>query len=189
MKHPVKRLTPEQRNELLDWLRGGGDRASVCDVVGVSQVQLRFEMKRDPEFAQAFARAEASMELRQMNKVIEATKDEKNWRTSVWWIERRTRERLRGESRSLSAANVYDLVDALARAVGEELPEGELLRRVMERLYDVVALDASAPSPLSLPAPEPLGDEPSSDESAFGASIDPASTANLPTSPPTESLP
>ena len=147
MKHPIKRLTPEQRKKVLDWLPSGGDRASACDVVGVTQVQLRLEMKRDPEFAEQVARAEASMELRQMDKVIKATNDEKNWRASVWWIERRTRERLRGAGRSLTEDNIFDLVDAMARAIAEEVADSEIQRRLIERLFHVIASDAAEPVP------------------------------------------
>jgi hypothetical protein len=166
MKRPIAPLTPQQRAGVLKWLPGGSDRAAVCDAVGVTLVQLQLEMKRDPEFAQQVARAEASMELLQMNRVIKATDDDKNWRTSIWWIERRTRERLRRANASLSEADVFELVDAIACTISQDLPESDCHRRMIERLFAIAARQPLALVRVGQPADQPAADPPAAAEIA-----------------------
>ena len=150
MKTPIDPLTPTQREQLLDFLRTGGDLATVCKYVGATFIQLQRDMKRDPDFAQEVARAEAVVELNQMNNVLKAAKDEKNWRTSVWWIERRTRQRIGDSDQTVTEAHIVELIDAVARLVLDELPEPAVQRRFIERLNDILTRDAppEAPPPL-----------------------------------------
>ena len=50
-------------------------------------------MLRDADFAAEVRRAEAPVELSHMRNVQNAAQDGKNWRASVWWLERRSPER------------------------------------------------------------------------------------------------
>ena len=50
-------------------------------------------MQHDAEFVANVRRAEASVELSHMRNVQQAAKDKKDWRASVWWLERRSPER------------------------------------------------------------------------------------------------
>jgi hypothetical protein len=160
MRPAIQPLTPSERTQVIDYLMTGADLASVCRYAGVTLIQLRLEMKRDPDFARAVARAEAKVEILQMNNVIKASHDEKNWRTSVWWLERRTRERQAAEDRALSESDVIELLDALARIVVDEVPDAAAQQRVIERLLAVISPGATgiagshgAARPLALAPP------------------------------------
>jgi hypothetical protein len=139
MKHVIAPLTADQRTHVLDFLASGADLESVCRYACVTIVQLRLEMKRDPDFAQAAARAEAKVELLQMGNVMKAARDEKNWRTSVWWIERRSRLRKAAEDRALSESDLLELMDALSQVIVQEIADPLSQQRVIERLLDIVA--------------------------------------------------
>lgn len=158
MPHPIPRLTTAQREELLNFFPTGGDRLTVCEFVGVTPLQLQLEMKRDPAFAEAVARAEARVELNQMSKVLKASNDEKNWRTSVWWLERRERQRQRMRSPHNEEA-LFELIDAVARALSEELSDDDQARRIIERLFDIINQADDMPAALLAPPPSALTQE------------------------------
>lgn len=158
MPHPVPPLTPAQREEVLSYLPSGGDRITVCEFVGVTPLQLQLEMKRDPTFAESVARAEARVELTQMSKVLKAANDEKNWRTSVWWLERRSRQRERLHQ-SHSEEALVELIDAVARALAEELSDHDQVRRIIERLFDIITQAGEMPAALLAPPPKALTQE------------------------------
>ena len=47
----------------------------------------------EDSFARALNHAEARAELRHMANIHKASQDDKNWRTSVWWLEQRAAAR------------------------------------------------------------------------------------------------
>lgn len=159
MPHPIPQLTLAQREEVLSYLPSGGDRIAVCEFVGVTPLQLQLEMKRDPAFAESVARAEARVELTQMSKVLKATNDEKNWRTSVWWLERRSRQRQRMQHPHDEEALV-ELIDAVARALAEELSDHDQVRRIIERLFDIITQAGDLPAALLAPPKALTQEEP-----------------------------
>ena len=50
-------------------------------------------MRQDRAFAAQLRRTEAGAELAHMGTVKEAAKEAKNWRASVWWLERHAPDR------------------------------------------------------------------------------------------------
>lgn len=135
----VKRsLTSRQKSKILSMLPLGGDRATVCKYVGATLAQLQAEMKRDPQFAQDVVSAEAAVDLKHFGNVQKASQDEKNWRTSVWWLERRARQQS-SDADPLANPSLMELLDELALAITAEVKDEELQRRVIERLLESLA--------------------------------------------------
>jgi hypothetical protein len=134
-----ERFTEWQRGKLCEVILLGCDRTTACDYIGVSLAELQQEMERDEKFEREVARAEAEAAVRHMGNVHKAAKDEKNWRTSVWWLERREQARPTGDPYAPSDAHVAELVDELAKIVVAVIVDAELQRRLIERLLAVVA--------------------------------------------------
>jgi hypothetical protein len=133
-----ERLTPAERSDILRLLPAGGDLISICNFAGVTQARLRLEMKRDPEFEKEVARTEASAELGHMGHIGKAAQDPKLWRSSAWWIERRSRLRAAGDGRALSEAHSIEMVDELALIIMDEVPKPAVHCRIIERMMAVI---------------------------------------------------
>jgi hypothetical protein len=148
-RHP---LSPQQKRELCLILQLGCDRTTAQNYLGLAPSQLRDELVADPAFAQQLQRAEAAVEVQHMRNIYEAAKDEKNWRTSVWWLERRAPERFgRRDARSLSAAEWQRLVRELADILLTEIAEAELRARLFARLEAIgtFTIDQLAPKAIA----------------------------------------
>jgi len=181
------KLTDEQKGQVCGILSVGCDRQTAANFVGCSLVDIRRAMQQDAQFAASICHAEALSELSHMRNVQQAAKDAKNWRASVWWLERRSPERFgkRGAgvvtSRQLKAF-VAILVDILSEDIHDAADRQRLAAR-LQSIGDTVdqilrdagsdASDAAAsagPSPpdVSEDGSEALSDEDLSD--ADGAS-------------------
>ena len=86
-------LTDEQKGQICGILSVGCDRETAANFVGCSLADIRRAMQHDRAFAANVRRTEAGVELSHMRTVQEAAKEAKNWRASVWWLERRSPER------------------------------------------------------------------------------------------------
>ncbi len=84
-------VTPFEKAKFCAVLLLGCNRATACNLLGVAAERLHAEMERDAAFAVEVLRAEAQAEVDHMRNVRAAALDEKNWRGSVWWLERRDR--------------------------------------------------------------------------------------------------
>jgi hypothetical protein len=139
-------LTPWQKAKICSIVLLGCDRSTACRYVGARPAQLQEELARDAAFESELLRAEAEAELRHMANVHKASLDEKNWRTSVWWLEQRA------QARSAAAAgegdaHVAQLIDDLAQAIVAEVRDVSVQRRLIERLWKILdgADDATQP--------------------------------------------
>jgi len=134
-------------------------------------------MVRDHAFAAHVRRTEAGCELGHMRTVQEATKEVKNWRASVWWMERRAPERFgpRGAG-EVTLRQLDEFLNVVADIVCDEIECRDDQQRVIVRMGEAIReLDqlvrltvlASATAPGSLPLGDPLAalDEPSTDDS------------------------
>src|SRR5438128_2011358 len=107
-------LSDDQKRELCLITQLGCDRITARNYLAVSAEQLRAELQRNAEFARQLARAEAAAELQHMRNVHQASQADKNWRTSVWWLERRAPERFgRRDPRCLTPAEWCNVVREL----------------------------------------------------------------------------
>jgi hypothetical protein len=74
-----------------------------------------------------------------MGVVWEAIKDVKNWKASVWWLERRYPERYGGRTAGVvTARQLKAFVGMLFDVLDEELCEAELRERLVLRLQALV---------------------------------------------------
>jgi hypothetical protein len=77
-----------EREKLLQVIKLGCPSATAGRYVGLTREQLEALLLRDEELMRDVLRAQAEAEVRHMGNVHKAANDEKNWRTSVWWLER-----------------------------------------------------------------------------------------------------
>ena len=86
-------LTQQQQRDVCLILSTGCDRLAAAKYVGCSPADLRRAMRNVPQFAADVRRNEAAIEMTHMRNVRNAARDDKHWRASVWWLERRAPER------------------------------------------------------------------------------------------------
>jgi hypothetical protein len=131
-------LTDWQRAKILDVLRLGADRETACHYVAAALGQLQSEMSASDEWSRDVLRAEAEAELKHLGNIHRASQDEKNWRTSAWWLQRRAARQTGAKSATAALAQLAELVDMLAGVVVEEVPDAAVQRRLIERMLAIV---------------------------------------------------
>lgn len=142
-----QRLTEEQKREVCTIAAVGCDRQIAARYLGCGVADLQAALEADPDFARDLAQAEAGAELVHMQNLKEAAQEEKNWRASVWWLERRSPDRYgRRDARAVSAAQVQRFVEALAAIIAEEVRHAEDRQRLLSRL-DALANEAIGEPP------------------------------------------
>jgi hypothetical protein len=129
-------LHEEHKLRISQVVRLGCDRATACAFAGTTLADLQRELDRDPAFRSELHRLEAEVEMRHMGNVLKAAQDEKNWRTSVWWLEQRAARR---SNCGTGQEGLWDLVDELSLIISEEIADVAVQRRIVERLLKVAA--------------------------------------------------
>jgi hypothetical protein len=147
------RLTEWQRRKLCDVILLGCDRATACHYVSATPEQLRAEIASDEAFGRAVARAEAEAEVRHMGNVHTAAKSEKNWRTSVWWLERRYIQRQESEGDGPTERHLRELVEAIGQAIVSEIADVDVQRRLLERIVLIMAGIEGSQEPFVIDVP------------------------------------
>jgi hypothetical protein len=131
-------LTDVQKQQICAILSAGCDRLAAAKYVGCSWDEIRGAMLEDRRFADDVRRAEAGAELTHMRNVQNAARDDKHWRASVWWLERRAPDRYgRREAGALSARQLEKIVDLLVAVVSEEVHDAQDRERLLNRLRQV----------------------------------------------------
>lgn len=134
----MPRLTPEQKREVCTIAAVGCDREIAARYLGCRPAELQEEVNADAQFARQLAQAEAGAELVHMKNLKVAAQEEKNWRASVWWLERRSPQRYgRRAADAVPAAQVQQFVEALAAIIAEEVREPEDRDRLLARLGEL----------------------------------------------------
>jgi hypothetical protein len=134
-------LTDEQKAAIFGILSVGCDRQTAADYIGCSLSELGQAMRRDKAFAKAVRRHEATVELNHMHNVNElATKqDKKEWRASVWWLERRSPERFAARSAgTVTARQLIRFTSMLAGILADEIRDEADRTRVLLRIDRMV---------------------------------------------------
>jgi hypothetical protein len=141
--HLQPALTDEQKGRICGVLSVGCDRETAANVVGCSTADIGRAMQQDPAFTAHVRRTEASAEVAHVRNVQEAAKDAKNWRASVWWLERHSPERF--GSRSAGAVTIRHLkqfVKRLVDVLSDEFATEEAKHRAIARIdQEIAALD------------------------------------------------
>jgi hypothetical protein len=132
-------LTDEQKGQIYGILSVGCDRQTAANFVGCSLAAIRRAMQHDSAFAAEVCRAEAGAELSHMRTVQNAGKDEKNWRASVWWLERRAPERFgpRGPG-VVTARQLKAFAEILADILQNDIADHDQRQHILGRLNAVV---------------------------------------------------
>jgi hypothetical protein len=128
-------LTDEQKGRICGVLSVGCDWTTASNIVGCSLADIRRAMQHDAEFATSVRRCEAGAELGHMRTVHEAAKDAKNWRASVWWLERRAPDRF-GPRRAgvVTQRQLKAYIGILADVVAGEQRSGASRAEILGRL-------------------------------------------------------
>jgi hypothetical protein len=133
-------LTDEQKTHICAVLTIGCDRQTAADYVGCSLADMRHQMQNDGPFLAAVCRAEAKIELNHMRNVhTAATGEKKDWRASVWWLERRSPERYaRRAAGEVTQRQLKAFVAILADALKTDVHSVEDRERIMARLQAII---------------------------------------------------
>lgn len=143
-------LTEAQRATICEVLALGCDRTTACSYAGAEVAQLDAATVRDDAFRRRVVRAEAQAVLRHMGNVHKAAQDEKNWRTSAWWLERWAESQAPVRGRGGAHAQLVELVGRVAQAIVAEVPDVSVQRRIIERLRRLLAGAEGAREPVVL---------------------------------------
>jgi len=129
----------------------GLDRQAAAHCTGYSLIDIHRAMGADRQFAKEILRTEATAELRHMQNIHEITQDPKNWRASVWWLERRSPERYAARSAGDVTSRQLKLFTSLfVELLCDEVQSIEDRRRVITRLQSFSsALDELLDDPAS----------------------------------------
>ncbi len=132
-------LTDEQKGQICGILSVGCDRETAANFVSCSIAQIGRLMQQDTMFAANVRRTEAGTELAHMRNVQQAAKEAKNWRASVWWLERHSPERF---ARRGAGVVTFPQVDAFMEIVADilidEIHESDDRQRVLAKLKQAV---------------------------------------------------
>jgi hypothetical protein len=132
-------LTDWLKNKLTSMALLGCDRTTLCKYAGISSALLQRELQADAQFTRDLLQAEADAEARHMKTIHLASQDEKNWRSSTWWIERRAE--LDGDGVGDPAAlppEVCRALEELADIIVLEIADGAARESLRRRLLQVV---------------------------------------------------
>jgi len=142
-------LTDEQKGQVCGILSVGCTRETAADFVGCSLGDIGQAMQQDSTFAANILRTEAGSELSHMRNVQQAAKEAKNWRASVWWLERCSPERY-GPRGKVTATQLQAFIDTVVTILNDELQDEADRQRVVARLKNTVGTmslaGADAPS-------------------------------------------
>ena len=139
------RLTDQQKLDFCGLVSVGCDRETAGKYCGGTPGQLRREMELDAKFAKEVVRAEGTAEFAHMRTLHEAAKDVKNWRVSMWWLERRAPERFaRRPPRTIPIAKLDRLLEEIASLIVEGVTDQRTCRRLLKRLEQVAGKVADA---------------------------------------------
>jgi hypothetical protein len=148
-------LTDHQKGQICGILSVGCDRETAANFAGCSTADIGRAMRQDSSFAANIRRTEAGIELSHMRNIEQAATEAKNWRASVWWLERHAPERFgpRGAG-EVTGRQLKEFIALLVRILNEEIRQ-EDRQRVTDRLNQTVsALDDLVYS--ALPGAGPL---------------------------------
>jgi hypothetical protein len=132
-------LSNEQKQKVCLYLSAGCDRESAAKLVRCSLWDIRCAMQFDAAFGDEVRHAEGASELAHVRNVQNAAQDVKNWRASVWWLERRSPERFgRRAAGTVTTRQLKAFVAQLVAMVVEEMRDADDRRRLLERFDQLV---------------------------------------------------
>jgi hypothetical protein len=135
-----RRLEAGERETLLHVMRLGCPRTTAAKCVWMESEQLEELLRGDESLRQEVLRAEAAAEIRHMGNVHKASQDEKNWRSSVWWLEQRGVAVVEGDqAESGYPEAVLTALDRFAELIIAEIPDVMRRQLLLTKLLHIAA--------------------------------------------------
>ena len=135
---PTSDLNPIQKQQICSIMQLGCTQATAAKHVGCGRSAIRAAAGRDLRFAADLRRAEAQNELTLMKNVFEAAQEPKNWRASVWSLERVYPERyLRRLPDAVTAEQLVRVIESLVDVVADEVTDTQRRERIVVRIGEV----------------------------------------------------
>jgi hypothetical protein len=133
------KLTDKQKGQICGILSVGCDRETAASYVGCTTADIGHAMREDLAFAAQVRRTEAGSELAHMRTVQEAAKEAKNWRASVWWMERHAPERFGPRGAGIVTIRQLDeFLNVLTELIREEIDCDDIQQRIHARMADTL---------------------------------------------------
>jgi hypothetical protein len=140
------KLSASDRAKVLQVVQLGCPRATAANYVGLSGEQFEQIVLGDEAFARELLRAEAEAAVRHMGNVHKASKDEKNWRTSVWWLEQHGLAPIDAEEGAADYPEaVLTALDRFAELIVAEIPDVMRRQTLLTKLLHI-ALQSVEPA-------------------------------------------
>jgi len=132
-----KRLTPQERDEVLAILSVGCSRAAAARCVRCTPYILRRELLENPPFAEQVAKAEEGLELFYLSRIRSASLKEQHWRAAAWVLERRLPDRYGTKKpKNWTAEKVQTFMTSCLQIIADELPDEALRMKILNRLIE-----------------------------------------------------
>jgi hypothetical protein len=108
--------------------------------VGLTLEELEAEVARDEALAKELLRSEGAAVLTYMGNIRKAASDEKNWRSSVWWLEQQTRiDKLNGPDRAKFTEAVLETLQRFAEMIVAEVSDTTRRHSLLTALLNIAA--------------------------------------------------
>ncbi|MCC7475037.1 MAG: hypothetical protein IT425_06545 [Pirellulales bacterium] len=168
-----RELTAEQKGQVYGILSVGCDRETAANFIGCFPADIERAMRLDPAFAKSVRRTEATVELHHMRTVHQAAKDEKNWRTAVWWLERRSPERFgsRGAG-TVTARHLKSFLTLLGEGLYSDIEKSEDRERVLARFVQFQKLADDLANDVCGSILDPRGEKSPDEDASAGDEVD-----------------
>ncbi len=127
-------MTPETKRQLAALLAIGCDIEKSADFCGVVVADLLSELETDVAWQYDLKRAVAGFEIQHLQKLQAASRDEKNWKLSQWWLEGRWPDRYARKADVVTTSELTKFVATIGEILGDEITDNELRDRVLAKL-------------------------------------------------------
>ena len=132
--------TEEEQTQYCSLLMLGCDRDTASKYLGYTASQMEQHLAANAEFLRKALKAEGAAELHQMKNLHDATKDSKQWRASVWWLERRAPARFgRRPTGAITMTEWTRFLAVVADAITVEVTNEGDRQRLISRLAQLVS--------------------------------------------------
>jgi hypothetical protein len=141
-------VTIETKQQLAALLQLGCGRETAAAFCGVDSCEVEREIESDSDLLREIRRSEARFEVAHLRKLQKAAEGEKNWRISVWWLERRWPERYARKAHAITIQQLEQFTDNLAEVLTDDLDDDhcrEQIARRLKSLLDGVEYEANRP--------------------------------------------
>jgi hypothetical protein len=127
---PTRELSEAERKRGASIVALGCDRSTAGKELGFSLAEWERMVGEDAVLAAALARAEAEAEIHHMKCIQQAAKEPKNFRGSIWWL-----ERMRPDVYHRRDADVFarEEVEQFVEVVLDEVADEGARQRIMNR--------------------------------------------------------